>query len=60
MRRRVKHGLIKARTEAQVYAVNVETATLWKARRDELFDEIEKINNKTRGPAPIRPTDPTP
>jgi hypothetical protein len=47
-------------TEAQAYAVNVETAALWKARRDELFDEIEKLSNKTRGPASIRTMGPTP
>jgi hypothetical protein len=52
--------LFGALTEAQAYAVNVETAALWKARRDELFDEIEKLNNKTRGPAAIRVLSPTP
>ena len=46
--------------EAQAYAVNVETAALWKARRDELFDEIEKLSAKTRGPSAIRPLGPTP
>jgi hypothetical protein len=52
--------LFGALTEAQAYAVNVETAALWKARRDELFDEIEKLSNKTRGPAAVRPVGPTP
>jgi hypothetical protein len=26
----------------------------WKARRDEIFDEIEKLSNKTRGAGAIR------
>ena len=31
-----------------------ERAPLWKARRDEIFDEIEKLSNKTRGAGNIR------
>lgn len=46
--------------EAQAYTVNAETAALWKMRRDELFDEIEKLSNKTRGAGAIRPIGPTP
>jgi hypothetical protein len=46
--------------EAQDYAVNVETAALWKARRDELFDEIEKLSNKSRGAGAVRTLGPTP
>jgi hypothetical protein len=52
--------LFGALTEAQAYTVNAETAALWKARRDELFDEIEQLSNKTRGPAAVRTTSPTP
>jgi hypothetical protein len=47
-------------TEAQAYTVNAETAALWKARRDELFDEIERLSNKSRGPGAIRVMSPTP
>jgi hypothetical protein len=35
--------------EAQMFAVDPEKAALWKARRDELFDEIAMLSNKTRG-----------
>jgi hypothetical protein len=52
--------LFGALTEAQAYAVNAETAALWKARRDELFDEIEKLSNKTRGAGAVRTMAPTP
>jgi len=31
-----------------------ERAPLWKARRDEIFDEIEKLSNKTRGAGAMR------
>lgn len=47
-------------TEAQAYAVNVDNAALWKARRDELFDEIETLSNRTRGAGSIRTMGPTP
>jgi len=40
--------------------VNAEAAALWKARRDELFDEIEKLSNKSRGAGAIRTMGPTP
>jgi hypothetical protein len=52
--------LFGALTEAQAYTVNAETAALWKARRDELFDEIEKLSNKSRGPGTVRTMGPTP
>jgi hypothetical protein len=52
--------LFGALTEAQAYTVNAETAALWKARRDELFDEIEKLSNKSRGPGAVRTLGPTP
>jgi hypothetical protein len=52
--------LFGALTEAQAYTVNADAAALWKARRDELFDEVEKLSNKTRGPSAVRTTSPTP
>jgi hypothetical protein len=52
--------LFGALTEAQAYTVNAETAALWKARRDELFDEIEKLSNKSRGAGAVRTMGPTP
>jgi hypothetical protein len=52
--------LFGALTEAQAYTVNAETAALWKARRDELFDEIEKLSNKSRGAGAVRTLGPTP
>jgi hypothetical protein len=52
--------LFGALTEAQAYAVNAETAALWKARRDELFDEIEKLGGKSRGAGAVRVMSPTP
>jgi hypothetical protein len=38
--------------EAEMFGVNDERAPVWKARRDEIFDEIDKLNNKTRGGDP--------
>ncbi len=32
--------------EAEMFGVNDERAPPWKARRDEIFDEIEKLSNK--------------
>jgi hypothetical protein len=40
--------------EAEMFGVNDERAPLWKARRDEIFDEIEKLTNKTRGAGTMR------
>jgi hypothetical protein len=37
-----------------MFGVNDERAPAWKARRDEIFDEIEKLSNKTRGAGPMR------
>ena len=47
-------------TEAQAYTVNAETAALWKARRDELFEEIAQLSNKSRGAGSVRAMGPTP
>jgi hypothetical protein len=46
--------------EAEMFGVNDERAPLWKARRDEIFDEIEKLSNKTRGAGAARVMAPTP
>jgi hypothetical protein len=46
--------------EAEMFLVNDPRAVLWKARRDEIFDEIEKLSNKTRGIGAIRAMGPTP
>jgi hypothetical protein len=40
--------------EAEMFGVNDERAPVWKARRDEIFDEIEKLSNKTRGAGAVR------
>ena len=40
--------------EAEMFGVNDERAPAWKARRDEIFDEIEKLGNKTRGAGAVR------
>src|SRR5882757_9225261 len=45
--------LFGALVEAEMFGVNDERAPLWKARRDEIFDEIEKLSNKTRGAGAI-------
>jgi hypothetical protein len=52
--------LFGALTEAQAYTVNPDAAALWKSRRDELFDEIEKLSNKSRGAGAVRTMGPTP
>jgi hypothetical protein len=46
--------------EAEMFGVNDERAPLWKARRDEIFDEIDKLSNKTRGAGAMRVTGATP
>jgi hypothetical protein len=40
--------------EAEMFGVNDERAPAWKARRDEIFDEIERLSNKTRGSGAIK------
>ena len=40
--------------EAEMFGVNDERAPAWKARRDEIFDEIERLTNKTRGAGAVR------
>ena len=46
--------------EAEMFGVNDERAPLWKGRRDEIFDEIEKLSNKTRGAGAVRVMGATP
>jgi hypothetical protein len=52
--------LFGALVEAEMFGVNDERAPLWKTRRDEIFDEIEKLGNKTRGAGAIRVMGATP
>jgi hypothetical protein len=46
--------------EAETFLVNDERVPMWKARRDEIFDEITQLDLKTRGPSAIRVFGPTP
>jgi len=46
--------------EAQAYVIDPEKAALWKLRRDELFDEIVRLDAKTQGPAAPRVMGATP
>lgn len=41
--------------EARMFTQDAERAALWKARRDELFEEIERLSNKSRGAGSVRP-----
>ena len=43
--------LFGALTEAQAYAVNADSAALWKSRRDELFEEVELLATARAAPA---------
>jgi hypothetical protein len=52
--------LFGALAESQGYAVDPDKLALWKSRRDELFDEIIKLDSKTRGPAAVMVKAPTP
>ncbi len=46
--------LFGAMVEAELFGVNDERMPTWKARRDEIFEEIEKLDMKTRGPSAVR------
>lgn len=46
--------------EANAFTIDANAAALWKARRDELFDEIEVLDQKFRGPAAVTVTGYTP
>jgi hypothetical protein len=52
--------LFGALTEAHGFVKDAESLALWKSRRDELFDEIERLDVKTRGQSGIRVMGPTP
>jgi hypothetical protein len=52
--------LFGALVEAEMFGVNDERAPIWKARRDEIFDEIEKLSGRTRGAGAIRAMGVTP
>lgn len=46
--------------EAYTFQKDVDSATLWKGRRDEVFSEIEMLSNKTRGVGGMKIMGPTP
>jgi hypothetical protein len=52
--------LFGAMAEAEAFGVNDERMPMWKARRDDIFEEIIRLNNQTRGPSCIRVFGPTP
>jgi hypothetical protein len=52
--------LFGALVEAETFGVNDERAPLWKARRDEIFDAVEMLSNKTRGAGAVRVMGQTP
>ena len=47
--------LAGAMTEASVFTKDYQTAGLWKDRRDNLLDEIKRLDQKSRAPSSIRP-----
>ena len=49
-----------ALAEAHGFVKDTESLALWKSRRDELFDELDRLDVKTRGQAGIRVIGPTP
>lgn len=46
--------------EAEAFGVNDERMPMWKARRDEIFDELNKLSPASRGIGGIRVLDVTP
>jgi hypothetical protein len=52
--------LFGALVEAETFGVNDERAPMWLARRDAIFDEIERLSNKSRGGGAMRVAGPTP
>jgi hypothetical protein len=46
--------------EAQMFTVDPEQAAIWKARRDEVFDEIASLGRKSQGGGAVRVFGPTP
>jgi len=47
--------LAGAMTESYVFQKDWDQAATWKARRDDIFDRISKLDQKTRGPSHIKP-----
>lgn len=52
--------LCGALTEAYAYTKDPDNMSLWGGRRDAVFDEIERLDVKTRGPAAVRVMGATP
>ena len=52
--------LFGALAEAHGFVKDPESLALWKSRRDELLDELERLDTKTRGQSGIRVIGPTP
>ena len=52
--------LFGALAEAHGFVKDTESLGLWKSRRDELFDELDRLDVKTRGQSGIRVIGPTP
>lgn len=52
--------LFGALVEAYVFDKDEERAALWKARRDEVFNEIREVDFNYRGPMSVRVIGPTP
>ena len=46
--------------EAHGFVKDPDALTFWKGRRDEIFEELERLDKKTRGPAAIRVMGATP
>lgn len=47
-------------TEGYAYTKDYDQAAIWKTRRDALIDEINLLDQKTRGPSAMRPLGITP
>ncbi len=41
-------------TEAAAFTLDLENGAIWKTRRDEMFNELEMLSNKSRGAGHIR------
>ena len=52
--------LFGALAEAHGFVKDAESLALWKSRRDELLDELDRLDVKTRGQSGIRVIGPTP
>jgi hypothetical protein len=52
--------LFGALAEAHGFVKDTDSLALWSSRRNELFDEIERLDAKSRGPAGIRVMGATP